>query len=533
MGIGLSATPLGSSKFLRLKIMETSSQTFLTILTQISVTTIVLLVSGMIAFSVYKQERKIAYEDEITKERINIRSYLNDIKGRWNISKEGYVPIEFESKYKSLIKNKSIMDLWVQAFIGAEFDEIGHTTEVTKSLELIQPDYFKNEYWIYPVKLFILSKMVNVLNRKYNYSEANLTKSFPATVSEIGYEEWENDFKLLYTNRNLIERLINGNEKSRFVKGLNSYITKVNDKQFAEYYSRAALEDIKTLLANINKINDCNKLIQEKDFISKSSSSIKLNYFWLITFISLSIITGILVPLITINYNIKISPFVGIGLLTLTTISLIFSFALFAKQITSSKIDISKEYLSARRYQPLFNVLKEHSESIKKYNVLDISFLQDIVLDGKIEGMKEEDISKISEYIILIEEYNLITYEFGDYIQSNLKEKFNFVKVPPSGEGYSEFPIALWFNSQKRTEYFKRVLNKKSDIGFDLKGYYWSRNLVWMPCGKWTGSEGEFIICIDDIADNIYNKLNNKNYFKVIEDIIASNSSLINRLEIE
>lgn len=513
--------------------METSSQTFLNILSQISATTVVLLVSGIIAFTVYKQERKVTYDDEITKERINIRSYLFDIKSRWNISQQGYVPVEFESKYKSLIKNKSFMELWMQAFIGTTFDEIGHATEVTNSLKNINPDYFKNKYWIYPIRLFLLSKMVNVLNRQYNYPAANLKVTFPVTISEIGYEEWEKDFKVLYANRSIIEQLISGNENSRFIKGLKSYITKVNDERFAEFYSKAVLEAIKFLLEKLNKINECNKQIQEKDFISNSNASIKLNLFWLIVFVGISIITGILVPLITINYNIKITPFIGLGILTLTTVSLIFSFVLFAKQITSPKIDNSREYLSARIFQPLLTVLKEHSESIKKYNVLDISFLQDIVLNGKVEGMNENDISIINEYLTLIEKYNTITYEFADHIKSNIREKFAFVKIPPSGEGYVEFPSYLWFNPQKRTEYFKRVLKNKSDIGFNLQGAYWSRDLVWMPCGKWTGSEEEFIISIDEIVDDINNKLNNKKYFKVIDDIITSNIKLTSMLDKE
>lgn len=506
--------------------METTSQTFFTTLAQITVTTVVLLVSGIIAFSVYKQERKIAYYDEITKERINIRSYLFDIKSRWNISNEGYVPIEFESKYKNLINNKSLMDLWVQALIQTEFDEIGHATAVTKSFESIKPDYFKNEYWIYPIRLFILSKMVQVLNRQYNFPTANLKVTFPATVSEIGYEEWEKDFKVFYSNRSIIEHLISGNEKSRFIEGLKSYVAKVNDNRFAEYYATAVLSNIKLLLEKINKINDCNKIIQEKHFISNTSSSIKLNYFWLIIFVSLSMLTGVLIPLITINYNIKITPFIGLGILTLTIISLVFSFTIFAKQITTPQIDSSREYLSARRYQPLLDVLKEQIESIKKYNILDESFIHDIILEGKTEGMNEEDISKINEYLKLIKRYNSLTYEFADYIKLYFKEKFDFVKLSPFNEGYSEFPSDIWFDTQKRTEYFKKVIKNKSSIGFNIKGSYWTRDLAWMSFSNWSGSEEELITIIDDITDNIYNKLNDEKYFNVIEDINVSNVNL-------
>ncbi len=510
--------------------MGTSSQTFLTILAQISVTTVVLLVSGIIAFSVYKQERKISYTDQITKERINIRSYLFDIKSRWNISQQGYVPVEFESKYKSLIKNKSGMQLWLQAFIGTTFDEIGQPTEITKSLKSINPDYLKNEYWIYPIRLFILSKMVNVLNRQYNFKAANLEVTFPASVSEIGYKEWEKDFNILYANRNIIEQLVSGSEKSRFISGLKSYITKVNDERFAEYYSNSVLADIKSLLENLNKINDCDKQIQQKDFISNSSATTELNLFWLTIFIGISVIIGIIVPLLTINYDIKITPIIGLGILTITAVSLFFSFALFAKQISSPKLDVSKKYLSARMYQPLLKVLKQHSESIKKYNILDVSFLQDIVSNGKAEGMAENDVSNIGEYLKLIESYNSITYVFADYIKTYLKEKFDFVKIPPSGEGYLEFPNEIWFDSQKRNDFFKRVLKNKSNIGFDLKGSYWSRDLAWMPCGKWDGSEKEFLFRIDEIADSTYNKLNSKKYFKYIEDITTSNNNLTKML---
>lgn len=478
----------------------------------------------------YQQERRTAFADEISKERISITSQINSIRNQWGVWFEAFVPLNFETEYKKMYKNQSSVYIWDQALLAIDFDELGDPgfeSNVIKAIKACDPKFIERENWGYPLRLFFISKLVNILSRTGNWEPTKPKNIFPVSAVELGYKEWEEDFKDIYKMKDIIERLIRGDEKSDLIQGLKSYFSSRLDTAYVKRYIGGVIESIHNFLTALDQVNKSIKKIEEKTYILNQNYANKISSNWLFLFTLTGLIFGVIIPLISINLNVNISSIVGNGIFSIAIISIIISFFIFFQNATSSKKITDQEYLIEFRYEPLAKVLTNHSQFIAEYDKVDISFLYDLVNHTEKEDIPKERIKKISTYLNLAEEYNSITEYFWEQIQIRLMGKFSFVKSPPFNTGYSTVSNSIWFDKEKRDSRFKNAIKNKNTLGFNAKSSIWTRDLVYIPFNHYTGTLDDFIDKVDAIATQITDSLKEKNYFNIRESLKKENTDLI------
>jgi hypothetical protein len=213
--------------------MDGSTQAYFSTLAQISVTAVVLLISGMIAFSVYQKERGLAYADEILQEQIKISESIKNLRNFWTIGYEAFIPLNFETEFKKLYNEKRPSKIWEQGILGIQFDELedpSFQTSVRRAIEKANPEYLRRQGWGYPIRLFFISKLVEIFSRTSSKGEANPKGIFPIIPVELGYSEWKADFEDIYKLNHIIEQLIEGDENSELVEGLKTFLSKEYEK---------------------------------------------------------------------------------------------------------------------------------------------------------------------------------------------------------------------------------------------------------------------------------------------------------------
>ncbi len=515
--------------------MKPFTQTFLSTLAQISVTAIVLLVSGIIAFSAYQQERKLLLTDEISKERLNISTAVNNIKHQWGLWSEAFVPVDFEMQYKKLYKNAnhSPIYIWDQALHGINFDELGDIrfeTRLIKALKACDSDFTKQINWGYPLRVFFISKLVNILSRTDQWQPTKPKNIFPITAIELGYIEWEKDFEEIIQTKHIVARLIKGDEKSELIKGLKLYLSTKHSPVYIKKYTKNIVECVNNFLSTLDQINEAVQKVEEKTYILKQSHTNKINSKWLILCASIGLVIGVIMPLVLINQNVNISATKGYCVFFITLICIIFSFCIFFQNVTSTKRPKEHDYIIALRYKPLAEVLKSHSGFIGEYNKINLSFIYDFINCTNKENIPKEIIDQLNVYLNLAEEYNSITQYFWEQIQLKLTGKFSFVKSPPFNTGYSHVSKSIWFDKEKRYSISMRAIKGKETLGFTTVSSLWTQDLVYLPFGQYSGTFDDFIAKLDIVATEIADSLKNKDYFNIRKTLSEKKTILIKNL---
>lgn len=195
---------------------------------------------------------------------------------------------------------------------------------------------------------------------------------------------------------------------------------------------------------------------------------------------------------------------------------------------TSRKLSSIPSFFNS---EDIYNSFKSHRYSGKLSNLLSDRFGINPIIKNDIEIDTKIAIPNLDEFIFeILENSKRVRNEYGVYIKSIIKDKFNIIMIDSGFQGTTQYNIEKTYQIQMKGRYF----NYKGNVNLkDVKGFYdfhntnFAKNIIFFE-SIFVDKIGSYI----DIIDNCFvnENLEVNNYFEQKIQIVSGIKKFIHNM---
>lgn len=391
-------------------------QTFLSTLAQLSATILAILLTAIIAYFVFLQDRSAQFRDGIDEAKFAIKDALIDLRTRWPWTLTMYMPPEFNEKYRSKYATKSHTDLIYQAAADLVFNN----REMAETLLELRDQAQQRGPFPGRIYFWILTEAVTEITVGSPDAHTKPEGVFPSSVQGPGFEQWRSDFEKLQGTFQLLSDF-----QKNMTDDFKQYIAELpsdsSKEMFTKLYVNAVVDFFNKIEIVKAKLNELNKL----ELLMKAYSFSDRIHLWsLFILLGLTTILGIILPLILLALPKEITSTVGIVLLFTALISIGGSFSQFVYDVSRPLSFDRKAYISTRWYSFLLKEMERQRPKLENGGLLDVEFFVNALNSDDKKHFSHEAIRALEEYINCANFYNDRARDFNSiFLEAIRKDK--------------------------------------------------------------------------------------------------------------
>ena len=379
---------------------------FYSSLTQLTLTLLVVLTAWVAGYYVYLQQRRAQFDEAIEKEKLSITQDLTSLRADWPWTMNLRIPMEFKETYRQRYDSLNEIEFLKRAIMDMYFSK-DPMEEVLRGLErkggTDRPRRGRLYFWV-------LTEAIRTLTVGDPTQRSTPISVFPNSALGPGFSEWVRIFEQLDQNLMMMQSSKVGmvHDFGQYVKtlpkGAGSPATVAHMEEAVSYFF-AKVANVRSSLIRING----NVLLRGRHQFSAKIHSLR---FALLA--GLAFIAGGVVPLLLLGWGVSLDGIgntaIGIAALTLT----LGAIGGFAYDVVRPERFTVHEYISARWYEPLLEVVEENIRQADEAGLVDTELILDALTSDEASEFDPRVREGLDELLTVARQYNQALMQFNN-----------------------------------------------------------------------------------------------------------------------